>query len=412
MKKLLVIGYVWPEPGSSAAGSRMIQLLKFFLSEGYSITFATTAQKSDFAANLSALGIASEKIELNNESFDLFIKNLMPDVVLFDRYMMEEQFGWRVSEACPKAVKILDTEDLHFFRKARQESFKKGLEMNTQLLQSDLAKREVASIYRCDLSLIISKVEMELLQETFQVPEELLCYLPFMQKNPTEEERIALPSFEQRDHFISIGNFLHEPNWDAVLNLKQNIWPLIRRELPEAEMHIYGAYPSEKVFQLHNDKEGFLIRGRATSAMEVVKQAKVLLAPLRFGAGLKGKFIDAMFAGTPAVTTTIGAEGMAGDLPWNGVLANDPEEFAGAAVDLYRSKEKWKQSQENGFRIVRENFSAEIHEKGFRKRINDLVQDLQQHREQNFTGAMLTQHRVNSVRYLSKYIELKNRLKT
>src|SRR5690554_5367129 len=107
-KSLLVIGYVWPEPKSSAAGSRMLQIIDLFQSENYNITFASPCAKSDNAFNLESIGINQVSIELNNSSFDEFIKKLNPDVVLFDRFMMEEQFGWRVVEQCPNALRILE----------------------------------------------------------------------------------------------------------------------------------------------------------------------------------------------------------------------------------------------------------------------------------------------------------------
>src|SRR5690606_20044221 len=154
---------------------------------------------------LESLGVRAESIELNNESFDHFLRNYAPHVVLFDRFMMEEQFGWRVSEVCPKAIKILDTEDLHFLRKAREAAIKKNEQITPALLRSDTAKREIASIYRCDLSLIISEKEMELLKKEFCIPAELLFYIPLLNTNFSED--VVLPSFEERQHFISIGNF-------------------------------------------------------------------------------------------------------------------------------------------------------------------------------------------------------------
>ena len=410
MQKLLVIGYVWPEPKSSAAGARMMQLLEFFLAEGFSISFASTASETAFSTDLSRLGISSEKILLNDPSFDSFARDLDPDVVLFDRFMMEEQFGWRISEACPEALKILDTEDLHFLRKARHETIRKKKELSPDLLFSDLAKREIASIYRCDLSLIISEFEMQLLRNEFQVPENLLYYLPFMINIPSEEKIAKLPPFEEREHFVSIGNFRHEPNWDAVLNLKTHIWPLIRKELPQAEMHIYGAYASEKVFQLHDPLNGFLIKGRAESAKKVIQKAKVLLAPLRFGAGMKGKFTDAMQTGTPVVTTSLGAESMSKDNIWNGSITDEPSEFATAAVALYRDKEKWKEAAKNGFEILKKNFDAAQHRQRFREHLNKLSSDFESHRNSNFTGQMLTHHSINATKYLSRYIEMKMRL--
>ena len=410
MKQLLVIGYVWPEPNSSAAGTRMLQLLDFFQSEAYSVTFATTASESIHIEDLKILGIKTVKIELNNSSFDEFILELQPEIVVFDRFMMEEQFGWRVSSFCPDALKILDTEDLHFLRNFRGNAFKNKKLDPALLKESELAKREIASIYRSDLSLIISETEMELLKNQFQIPENLLFYLPFLLNPVTSETVMQLPSFKERQHFISIGNFRHPPNVDAVFYLKQEIWPLIRKQLPKTQIHIYGAYPSAKITQLHAPKENFLIKGWAVNARLEVKNAKLSLAPLRFGAGLKGKLIEAMQCGTPTVTTSIGAEGMNGDLCWNGSIKNTPEDIANAAISLYTSEIKWSIAQQNGFNIINTRYSKSHFHKILHDRIQLLKEKLKGHRQDNFIGAMLMHHRTRSTYFLSKYIEIKNEL--
>jgi glycosyltransferase involved in cell wall biosynthesis len=89
-----------------------------------------------------------------------------------------------------------------------------------------------------------------------------------------------------------------------------------------------------------------------------------MLAPLRFGAGLKGKLLEAMLCGTPSVTTDIGVEGMAGELAWSGRIFNEPKEIASASVELYRNKKKWEQAQKNGIDIVNERFRKEKFESG------------------------------------------------
>ena len=180
MHRLLIIGYVWPEPRSSAAGSRMMQLIRLFQRAGYEITFSTPAATGEHHEDLAAMGVSTQSVALNCSSFDHFVKELMPDVVLFDRFMMEEQFGWRVAEQCPNALRILDTEDLHSLRLARHKALKAGREMTKADLFSSEAKREVAAILRSDLSLMISRYEMELLQTTFQVDAALLYHLPFL----------------------------------------------------------------------------------------------------------------------------------------------------------------------------------------------------------------------------------------
>jgi len=405
---LLIIGFVWPEPNSSAAGGRMMQLISLFKEQGYQITFASPALDSDFMVNLADFGVNKVTIELNDSSFDAFIRHLQPDIVLFDRFMIEEQFGWRVAENCPNAIRILDTEDLHCLRLARQKAFKENrIFQVVDLLEEAVGKREIASILRSDLSLMVSEYEMELLQSIFRIEKSLLFYLPLL----VDQFEISPLSFQQRQNFGFIGNFLHEPNWNAVQYLKETIWPLIRMQLPKAVLEIYGAYPSQKVFQLHNEKEGFLIRGRAENAKEVISNTRVLLAPLRFGAGIKGKLLEAMQYGTPTITTSIGKESMHGTLDWNGIIEDEPQQFADVAVQLYQEESLWLQSQENGFAIVKQRYLKELFEVEFAKQVSLLKLNLKKHRQNNFLGQMLSHHTMQSTKYMSRWIEEKNKMK-
>lgn len=409
-KHVLIIGTVWPEPTSSAAGSRMMQIINFFLNHKWEVTFVSAAAKSEFSADLNQLGVTSLPVKINSSDFDQMIKQQSPNIVIFDRFMTEEQFGWRVADSCPNAIRILDTEDLHCLRIARQIAFKKeNVFRKDNLLTEEIAKREIASIYRSDLSLIISEYEYSLLTKLFGIDQSLLHYMPFLLDGIEDSDIKTLPGFEERAGFIHIGNFLHEPNWNAVLWLKEEIWPLIRSRLPHAKLSIYGSYPSQKVRQLHNEKEGFLIKGRAGSAFEVLKQAKILLAPLRFGAGLKGKLVEAMQCGTPTVTTDIGAEGIAGDFSWPGAIENSPESIADSAVELFQKKILWNDAQRRGFEIINQRFNRKKHEQHFKARIDQLSNNLKTHRTNNFTGSMLMHHSSASTRFMSKWIEEKNR---
>jgi O-antigen biosynthesis protein len=406
LKRLLIIGKVWPEPSSSAAGSRMMELIELFQSHGYDITFCTSASDSEYAADLTLSDVRVKKIKLNHASFNKFVKELNPTVVLFDRFMTEEQYGWRVSSECPNAVRILDTEDLHCLRLARAKAWKQNREFSLDNLNNEeVAFREIASIYRCDLSLIISEAELTVLTQKFGIDHSLLCYMPFLLDQIDEN----FPSYDDREDFISIGNFLHEPNWNAVQWLKREIWPLIRRELPGSRLHLYGAYPTKKVFELHNHDEGFLVHGRAESAEEVLKEARVLLAPLRFGAGLKGKLIDAMRCGTPNVTSTIGAEGIADGDDWSGYITDQPDNFAKLSARLYRDRKIWNQSQKAGYEIIKRRFRKSDYAPPFMDQLERIEQNLVEHRSNNFTGNMLMHHTMQSSKYLSKWIEEKNR---
>jgi glycosyltransferase involved in cell wall biosynthesis len=409
LKTLLIVGHTFPEPTTTAAGTRMMQLISLFEKENYKIIFSSTASISEKSETFKDSSVEVKPIALNNSNFDDFIKELNPSVVLFDRFITEEQFGWRVAENCPDTILILDTEDLHFLRKARQEVLKKKQSLSDVNLFSETAKREIASIYRCDLSLIISEFEMELLQNTFHLNASLLYYLPFLVNEIAEVEFQRLPSFENRNHFITIGNFLHDPNVDSIFFLKKEIWPEIKKQLPKAELHIYGAYAPQQISELHSQKEGFLIKGWAISASEVMKDAKVCLAPLRFGAGLKGKFLDAMKNGTPAVTTSLGAEGITGDYSFAGTIADKVDDLVKASVTLYVNKENWLAAQQNGISILNNRFNKNVFSEKFTSQLKFLEKNKVQHRRRNFIGQILQHQSIQSTKYMSKWIEEKNK---
>ncbi|GAB1464148.1 glycosyltransferase [Pedobacter sp.] len=402
-RKVLFIGLVWPEPTSSAAGTRIIQLVQLFLANGDEVHFASAASKSDFSFELKTIGVIEHEIKLNNSSFDEWVATLSPSIVVFDRFMIEEQYGWRVQQECPNALRFLDTEDLHFLRHARQQSIKHSTGLD---IYNDITKRELASILRCDLSLIISQVEIDLLKQ-FNISNQILYYLPFLEEPITSTKHWK--TFEERKDFIFIGNYLHEPNWQTLQYLKTSVWPLLRRKLPEVSLHIYGAYATEKVTQLQNTREKFFVHGRAESARETIAQHRVLLAPLLFGAGAKGKFIDAMQTGTPIASSIVGAEGMANGLDWAGIISDDLQTFVDETVELYRNEKIWKQAQENGITIINKLYTKQQFEVPFFNRITQITANLQLHRQQNFFGEILKHNTLQSTKYLSLWIEEKNK---
>ncbi|HAQ69399.1 MAG TPA: glycosyltransferase [Flavobacteriales bacterium] len=385
----------------------MLQIIRLFQQLNWEVHYASTAAESPFAIDLSGIGVNKLSIKVNDIGFDALIQNLAPDMVIYDRSMTEEQFGWRVAKYVPNALRILDTEDLHCLRYARQRAFQEKRVFKDDDLLSDVAIREVAAILRSDITLMISAVEMDLLQRVFKVDAGLLHYLPFM---VDAEEQKSDKTFSDRQHFVSIGNFHHAPNLDAVKYLKSDIWPLIRKQMPNAELHVYGAYPTQQVLEMNDPSSGFIVKGRAEDAFEVIGNARVLLAPLRFGAGLKGKLLNAMQCGTPNVTSSIGAEAMHGQLPWNGFIADDAAEYAEKAVQLYQDEKLWTEAQQNGSIILKGIFDAGLHSQVFIERLKAIQKNLTKHRSSNFMGQMLKHHTMRSTEYMSKWIEAKNRL--
>ncbi|WP_432410257.1 glycosyltransferase [Rasiella sp. SM2506] len=386
----------------------MLQLIDLFLEQGFESTFASTAVKSERSVDLASLQIEEIAIQLNDASFDFFLKELAPDVVLFDRFITEEQFGWRVAETCPEALRILDTEDLHFLRKAREEAFKKDIPITKANLFTESAKRELASILRCDVSLIISEVEVKLLLETFKIPEGLLWYLPFLvAEEISEVQKKQHANFEERQHFIAVGNMKHAPNVASIKILKEHIWPTLQQKFPQAELHIYGAYVPQQLQEMHNPKDRFFIKGWVQDISEIMQKARVQVAPLPFGAGLKGKILDAFQNGLPTVTTSIGAEGMYERASKATIIADDWKDFSSQAVRLYKEKTAWLAVQNEGYSIVMNRFQKNRFAIPFAERISFLIENLKKHREQHFIGQILQYKTVQATKYMSKWIEEK-----
>lgn len=430
MLKVLYLGYVWPEPASSAAGGRTLSLLRLFRAQQCDVVFASAAGESLFRADLAALGVREQTIKLNCDSFDVFVQAYQPDVVVFDRFFTEEQFAWRVEKHCPQALRVLDTCDFHSLRDARERLLKRAKHaqgdahtlvlpdaLNSAslipvMLQDDLCLRELAAFYRCDLNLMISQFEVDLLVQHFHLPSRLFQLSHLMQVSSSQG---ATPTFEERQHFISIGNFRHAPNWDAVLVLKQQIWPRLRQRLlaqglRDVQLHVYGAYMPPKASALHQEKEGFMVYGRAQDALEVMRQARVCLAPLRFGAGMKGKLADAMRAGTPSVTTSIGAEGMLTDTAWPGAIADDPDTFVDAALRLYTDAKQFALAQQNAAPLLLAYHDEAHNAAALWKVLIEAKAQQAQGRAANLTGQLLRHHSMKSSQYLSQWIQLKNKV--
>ncbi|MBT8252966.1 MAG: glycosyltransferase, partial [Bacteroidia bacterium] len=285
MKNILIIALVWPEPNSSAAGAHLLSLIKSLQPIAGKISFGCTSQPSDRSIDLNDINVEAFTIKVNDPEFDNVLAKLNPDLVIFDRYVAEEQFGWRVALNCPKAMRILNTEDLHGLRAARELALKKNEAFDLGHYFNDVAKREVASILRSDMSLIISEFELNWLKTVCHVPETMLVYFPLLINTEAIETSGNLPSFDDRKGYMFIGNFRHQPNVDAIEFLIRDIWPGIREHDNEAELYIFGAYMPKQKSSLQDEDAGIYMKGFAENLESTFQSAKICLAPLRYGAG-------------------------------------------------------------------------------------------------------------------------------
>ncbi|RLN87776.1 hypothetical protein BBJ28_00025484, partial [Nothophytophthora sp. Chile5] len=355
-KKVILAGSVWPERTSSAAGVRSADLIEVLQSRGFQVLCVSPSRLNEHTTRLETeQNVRCLQADANTDAFQKLLLESAPQLVLFDRFIAEEMYGWQAKKYAPEALRVLDLQDVHFVRRAREFAVKKqGASFEDTLDGSrldiapveKLAIRELAAIHRSDLTLFVSDFERDLLVSRFQVPDSSLHRCDFFYP---EIDTSALRSFEERKHIAFIGSFKHSPNVDAVEWTKSTILPLFRSNGAEAEVHIYGSYGDSKRFaRLDDPDQGFRMKGFAADAHETLSRYRLTIAPLRFGAGIKGKIADSWFVGTPCVTTGVGAEGMPSVNPaaWGGAIANFPQAFAAEMQRLYDDESRWQIAQD------------------------------------------------------------------
>ena len=408
MNRVLVIGKNWPEPESTAAGVRMMQLLHFFLQKSKEVYFATTAAKSEHSADLTDLGIETREIELNSDRFNHWVKETQPEVVVYDRFMVEEQFSWRVKEVAPRAVHVLNTEDLHSLRESRGMALKQGFSFHPDLWrQQTITHREIGSLLRSDLNLLVSHYEYQWLKTELPALEETSLVLPFLYEELKGNDWSK--DFSERAHFVFVGNGKHEPNKDAVQWLAKEIWPAIHQKIPDAECHIYGSYWPSHLIQSLQKVKGLLFKGHCTDLKETLQTYRVNLVPLRFGAGIKGKLAEGMRAGCASLSTSQGVEGLTQTQDFPGFCIDGVEDLIKKAIVLYQTPEIWKEKQRLIAPFFKANWAASKGHAELDKRISQEVDELKERQGKRLLQQTLWHHRLRSTEYLSRYIAEKNK---
>ena len=376
-------------------------MLEGFRASGWTCLVASGAADHPAREELEAAGYATERIAVNDDAFDVFIAGCAPDIVVFDRFMTEEQFSWRVREQVPAALRVLDLVDLHALRDARKLAHDAGRDPMPIVPDAtdEKVQRELAAMWRSDATLVISGAEM-LILDRMGLPDSKRIYCPLVYEVPDEYADLAA-----RAHFVFIGNFRHPPNADAVCALHDRIWPRIRAALPQAELHVYGAYPPRRFMDLSDEASGFIVKGPARDPVDTLAGYRVSLAPLGFGAGLKGKILDSFRAGTPVITTPVGAEGIF-TLPHPGV-AMDEAGFVASAIELYQHEAPW-QAHQAAARETLATFPPALLQQGM-EWLQEIRSDLQAIRAADHTGQAFWQQTLRSSEYFSRWIMAKNR---
>ena len=362
-KRILVIDHHLPMPDRDSGSLRMFQILTVLRELDHSVTFLpdNLAAIPPYADELRKRGIAvihhpyartiREYLQDNGTNFDF---------VLLSRRDFARKHMADVRRFAPHSRVIFDTVDLHFLREEREAD----LVQSPDLMQQAGAKRalEYELIDAADETWVVSPVEQELLlrnrpQKSIQVV-----------SNIVDVPGSALP-FAQRKDLLFIGGFQHPPNIDAVLFFAEQILPLVRAQLPEVKFYIIGDKPPSEVVALAG--EDIVVTGYQPDVSPYFDTTRLSVAPLRYGAGVKGKINQSMGFGVPVVATSVAAEGM-GLTDRRDILIRDtPEDFARGLIELYESEELWTKLSQNSVNKTRTLYSVEA----ARKKLSHLLGD-------------------------------------
>jgi glycosyltransferase involved in cell wall biosynthesis len=248
----------------------------------------------------------------------------------------------------PQSRIIFDTVDLHFVRNHREAQITSSPETREMARQKE--KLEYELIEEADETWVVSSVEQRLLQEN--KAHKSVEIVPTIAEIPGSKRSFAL-----RRDWLFIGGFQHTPNVDAVMFFVQKIYPLVSERLRDAKFYIIGDKAPPEIVALATER--IIVAGWQRDVRPFFDSVRLSVAPLRFGAGIKGKVNQSMGFGVPVVATSLAVEGMPVVNRRDILIADKPEDFAEALVELYESEQLWNELSENGIRKTREFYSPD-----------------------------------------------------
>ncbi len=392
-KKLLFIDWSTPRPDRDAGSVTAFHLMGMLVRLGFEVTFIPSDLEylGAYTESVRRLGVRClHRNEVGTIKKHLELEGEHYDFALMCRAPIATHYIDDIRRHAGRAKIILNTSDLHYLRDIREAELSGD---RSKIEAARVAKNwELDVIQRCDVTIVMSQVEKDIL--AVELPTSDIRLLPLMFVEPADD----VPPFSARKDIIFIGGFPHQPNVDAALYFAREIFPRIRARLPDVTWHVVGNSPPPEVIAL-NDIEGIRVHGFVKDITPLFRSARLSVAPLRYGAGIKGKLGTSLGYGVPGVVTTIAAEGMLLKDGKEIRIADDPQSFADAVVALYEDESAWTAMSANGRRTMWEEYSVAAGQ----KRIGALMRDLAPGR---------LQLDVQEVRSKAQYEELQQSLKS
>lgn len=347
--RMLLIDATTPTPDQDSGSVRYINLIRVLRSIGWQCTFFADnrAYVPGYTDALRALGVEVQFHPWISDPVSFFReRGPQFDAIMLSRHYVACQYVDLAREHAPQALLLFDTVDLHYLREQRAAAV-----ANSEALARQAAitrNAELDLIRRCDVTLVVSPVEQELLSR--EAPGQRVEVLSNIHQLAGRRAEFA----ERKDIWF-VGGFQHQPNVDAVLWFARAIWPRVRQSLPELRFHIVGSKITAEVEALAGD--GIEVHGFVEDISHFLDGCRISVAPLRYGAGVKGKVNQSMAYGQPVVATPIAVEGMEIVEGKEALVAENADDFADAVIRLYQDAELWLQLSDAGLANIQSHFS-------------------------------------------------------
>ncbi len=346
-----------------AAGSlRLDHLVRMYLAEGHQVSFVCLhgrtfegAEVEPYMTRLRRMGVMVHALELplargfkerpetGWKAFEALLLEREYDVAHLPWHYSAAQFIPHIRQHSPRTRIVIDCQDVHFRREARRlmESNDPGMWVKYRKDKS----HELANYRSADAMMVVTEEDRECLQR--ELPERAVhCVPDYYPVKPPEE----IPAFGPRADLVFVGGFRHVPNTDAVTWFCREIWPLVSPRLPDAKFHIVGDAAPPDVKRLAGGR--VIVHGHVKDLSALLGGARLSVAPIRYGAGMKGKITNALAHGLPSVATPVAAEGMGLSHGRDILVAASPSEFADAVVRLYQDESLWNSVSAAGIQLV------------------------------------------------------------
>ncbi|MER0202386.1 MAG: glycosyltransferase [Nitrosomonas sp.] len=362
-KRVLVLDDLVLMPDNDSGSLRMFNLLQIFKKLGYKVSFIakTLAYHPVYTRRMQSIGIECFYLPyLESIHSHLIAHGHLYDVVLLSRINVAEQFIDTAKKYCTNAMILFDTVDLHFLREQRQALINQDKQ---QLAAAERLKlQELSTARKADKTLLVSPVEIELFkQEAPDVPVALLS-------NIHQNQETAY-GYQERKDILFIGGFEHRPNVDAMEFFINEIFPILHSLKTDLKLLIIGSNIPPKIAA--HASSHIIIKGFVSDIKPIFDRIRLSIAPIRYGAGVKGKINTSMTYGVPVVATTIAAEGMNLTHGKDILVADTPEDFAREIVRAYDDEQLWTSLSNSGKVNIEEHFSFTVAERQLRNILQD-----------------------------------------